>query len=398
LILNEYQAFCSSPIKEVYLRIQDFDYVLPAACVATHPMADRAAAKLLLLDIPTNARRHASFRDLSGLLRPQSLVVLNDTRVIPARLSGRKPTGGRVELLLVRRVESQNTRHLSHSGESWEELWEVLLRNAGAAERLIILEDGAVAEIVEKRTRGSALAIIRGAGPGGVLGLCERFGAMPVPPYVEAARKRSPGAAGKWASEEAADRQRYQTVYASSPGAVAAPTAGLHFTEPLLARLDRSGHEVARVTLHVGPGTFRPVETEDPRDHRLDPEWFEVPGATAAAVARARRDGRPVVAVGTTVVRTLETLARLMEQGNAGSEDGGVSGSTDLFLLPGSRFQLVTDLITNFHLPRSTLLMLVAAFSGRERVLSAYGEAIAAGYRFYSYGDAMLLLRGGASR
>ena len=291
LILKECQAFCSSPIKEVYLRIQDFNYELPAGCVATHPMADRTAAKLLVLDIPTNARRHASFCDLPGLLRARSLVVLNDTRVIPARLTGKKPTGGRAELLLVRRVERQNTPHLSHSTESWEEMWEVLLRGVGSGSvGRILLEDDAEAEIVEKGARGSALALIRGTGPGGVLGLCERFGTVPLPPYIEAARKRTPGDADRWAGE--ADRQRYQTVYARVPGAVAAPTAGLHFTEPLLAELGRSGHEIARVTLHVGPGTFRPVETDDPRDHRLDPEWFEVPDPTATAIARARR-GRP---------------------------------------------------------------------------------------------------------
>jgi S-adenosylmethionine:tRNA ribosyltransferase-isomerase len=264
-------------------------------------------------------------------------------------------------------------------------------RGGGVGGR-ILFEDGAEAEVVEKRERGSALALIRGKGPGGVLGLCERFGAVPLPPYIEAARKRSPDALASWAVEE--DRKRYQTVYARVPGAIAAPTAGLHFTQSLLEELSRAGHEIAQVTLHVGPGTFRPVETEDPRDHRLDPEWFDVPDSTAAALDRARREGRPVVAVGTTVVRTLESLARLAEQG--GGELRGMSGASDLFLLPGSRFHLVTDLITNFHLPRSTLLMLVAAFAGREPVLSAYAEAIAAGYRFYSYGDAMLLLRGGA--
>jgi S-adenosylmethionine:tRNA ribosyltransferase-isomerase len=349
-------------------------------------MPDRAAAKLLTLDIPTNARRHASFRDISGLLRPRSVVVLNDTRVIPARLVGRKNTGGRVEMLLVRRIESQNTPHLSHSEESWEEMWEVLLRGVGASPGRILFEDGAQAEPVEKGVHGSAVVRIRGEGQNGVLGLCERLGAVPLPPYIEAARKRradAPPAA--WS----ADRERYQTVYARQPGAVAAPTAGLHFTEPLLAELRARGHEIVPVTLHVGPGTFRPIQTEDPREHRLDREAFEVPPATAEAVLRAQREGRPVVAVGTTVVRTLETVARMGEMRPA-------SGWTDLYLLPGSRFQVVTDLVTNFHLPQSTLLMLVAAFAGREQVLSAYAEAIAAGYRFYSYGDAMLLLRGGA--
>jgi S-adenosylmethionine:tRNA ribosyltransferase-isomerase len=389
LILKECQAFCSSPIKEVYLRIQDFNYELPADRVATEPMPDRDAAKLLTLDILTNARRHASFRDISGLLRPRSVVVLNDTRVIPARLVGKKATGGRVEMLLVRRVEAQNTTHVSHSQKSWEEMWEVLLRGMAAAPSgRVLFEDGAQAEVVEKGVHGSATVRIRGDGEGGVLGLCDRLGAVPLPPYIEAARKRSadpPPAA--WS----ADRERYQTVYAHSPGAVAAPTAGLHFTEPLLAELRARGHEIVFLTLHVGPGTFRPVQTDDPRAHHLDPEAFDVPEPTAQAVLRAQREGRPVVAVGTTVVRTLETVARAGDMRPA-------RGFTDLYILPGARFQVVTDLITNFHLPRSTLLMLVAAFAGREKVLDAYAEAIARGYRFYSYGDAMLLLRGGAHR
>jgi S-adenosylmethionine:tRNA ribosyltransferase-isomerase len=391
LILKECQAFCSSPIKEVYLRIQDFNYELPADRVATYPMADRDAAKLLTLDIPTNARRHASFRNISGLLRPSSLVVLNDTRVIPARLVGKKKSGGRAELLLVRRIDDENTSHLNHSGESWQEMWEVLLRGVGEGPSArILFEDGTWAEVVEMRERGSAVARIQGSGAGGVLGLSERLGSVPLPPYIESARKKSgPGQAGPPDQSWAGDRLRYQTVYAREPGAVAAPTAGLHFTEPLLAELLAAGHELARLTLHVGPGTFRPVTAEDPREHRLDREAYEVPEATAAAVRRAQAEGRPVVAVGTTVVRTLETVAR------SGAVRAG-SGWTDLYLLPGSPFQVVTDLVTNFHLPRSTLLMLVAAFAGRERVLQAYDEAIAAGYRFYSYGDAMLLLRGGA--
>jgi S-adenosylmethionine:tRNA ribosyltransferase-isomerase len=388
LILKECQAFCSSPIKEVYLRIQDFNYELPADRVATHPMPDRDAAKLLTLDIPTNARRHASFRDISGLLRPGSLVVLNDTRVIPARLVGKKPTGGRAELLLVRRMQGQNTPHLSHSSESWEEMWEVLLRGVGGGtEGRILFEDGAEAVVVEKGERGSAFVRIRGKAPGGVLALAERLGSVPLPPYIEAARKRAPPSEG--GKPEQPDRLRYQTVYAREPGAVAAPTAGLHFTEALLEALQQDGHEIARLTLHVGPGTFRPVTSEDPRQHRLEGEAFELPEPTAAAVLRARQEGRPVVAVGTTVVRTLEAVAR-------SGPIRACSGWTDLFVLPGDRFEVVTDLITNFHLPRSTLLMLVAAFAGREKVLEAYAEAIAAGYRFYSYGDAMLLLRGGA--
>ncbi len=207
------------------------------------------------------------------------------------------------------------------------------------------------------------------------------LGEVPLPPYIEAARRKSA------ARPNVDDRVRYQTVYARSPGAVAAPTAGLHFTDELLSRIEAEGHEVVRLTLHVGPGTFRPVTASDPSQHRLDAERFEVSPAVAASIRHAHDEGRPIVAVGTTVVRTLETLAR------RGPVEGA-TGDTDLLILPGDRFQLVTDLVTNFHLPKSSLLMLVSAFAGRERVLSAYGDAIARGYRFYSYGDAMFIRPG----
>jgi len=206
---------------------------------------------------------------------------------------------------------------------------------------------------------------------------------MPLPPYIEAARRRAPPS---HEAQPVDDRLRYQTVFASEPGAVAAPTAGLHFTPELLAAAARAGHQIATVTLHVGPGTFRPVEVDDPAAHRMDAERYRVPAATAGAIALARREGRRIVAVGTTVVRTLEASARA----HGGQVVAG-EAETDLFLAPGARFQVVTDLITNFHLPRSTLLMLVAAFAGRSLILETYAEAVRLGYRFYSYGDAMLI-------
>jgi S-adenosylmethionine:tRNA ribosyltransferase-isomerase len=211
--------------------------------------------------------------------------------------------------------------------------------------------------------------------------VAEPVGEIPLPPYIEAARRRSAPQPG------VDDRVRYQTVYARAPGAVAAPTAGLHFTEALLAGIEADGHEVVRITLHVGPGTFRPVTASDPSQHHLDAERFEVSQAAAASIRRAQEEGRPIVAVGTTVVRTLETLARRGPMEAA-------SGATDLLILPGDGFRLVTDLVTNFHLPKSSLLMLVAAFAGRESVLSAYRDAIERGYRFYSYGDAMFIRPG----
>jgi S-adenosylmethionine:tRNA ribosyltransferase-isomerase len=260
------------------------------------------------------------------------------------------------------------------------------------------LEGGVDAEILVRRDRGSAQIRFQGRGAGGLLAHAERSGSIPLPPYIEAARKRL--AAGGEAGLATDDKVRYQTVFARAPGAVAAPTAGLHFTEALLDQLATQGHEIAKITLHVGPGTFRPVEVDDPAEHPMDPEYYEVGPAAAAALSRARAEGRPIVAVGTTVVRTLEAIARCEDeeigaQGNPSSPESRAihprSGATDLFLTPGAHFSLVTDLITNFHLPRSTLLMLVAAFAGRQAVLDAYAEAVDQGYRFYSYGDAMFL-------
>jgi S-adenosylmethionine:tRNA ribosyltransferase-isomerase len=239
---------------------------------------------------------------------------------------------------------------------------------------------GVDVEVVERREAGRAL--LRLTGPGSSLdGVLDQIGELPLPPYIEAARKRMGSGA-----PAVDDRARYQTVYASHAGAVAAPTAGLHFTPALLAAIKAAGHEIATITLDVGPGTFRPVEVDDPRAHRLDAERYRIPVEAAEAIARAQAAGRPVVAVGTTVVRSLEASARA----HGGAVAAGDT-ETDLCLLPGDTFHVVTDLITNFHLPRSTLLMLVAAFAGKENVLAAYREAVEQGYRFYSYGDAMLI-------
>jgi S-adenosylmethionine:tRNA ribosyltransferase-isomerase len=371
----------------LYLRIQDFDYDLPPELIAVRPTERRDAARLLLLDTSTGLTQHASFRDISLLLRPRSLLVLNDTKVIPARLFGRKPSGGRVEIFLVRRRATEDWAHSNRSAETWKEMWDVLLRGAAAMSvgSVLSLDGGITAELVTRGERGAATVLFQGPrSAGGLLTHAERHGVIPLPPYIEAARRQEP------AAEEGAvcvdDRDRYQTVFAQSPGAVAAPTAGLHFTEELLRHLGDVGHEIAKLTLHVGPGTFRTVEVEDPREHHMDAEAYEVPAATADGLNRARAEGRPIVAVGTTVVRTLETLAR-----DTAGPFVAAHGTTDIFLMPGSPFRLVTDLVTNFHLPRSTLLMLVAAFAGRQPILNAYAEAIAARYRFYSYGDAMFL-------
>lgn len=385
--------------------------MLPAERIAAVPLHPRDASRLLVLDRDTGTTRHATFVDLGRFLRPRSLLILNDTRVIAARLLGRKPTGGAVEVLLIRprptpsavaSAQASRDREAEVSPHArqpdapppvlWRETWEVLAKNlAGLAPgaRLTFGPD-LDAELLERGERGGATLRFFGRSAADLTSLAERIGEVPLPPYIVAARRRERGDQGASAEASAADstdRERYQTVYARAPGAVAAPTAGLHFTESLLAELRAAGHEFASLTLHVGPGTFRPVEVEDPTNHVMDEERFVVPEETSEAIQRARAQGRPIVAVGTTVVRTLEGLAA----------SGGIvagPGSTRLFVAPGFSFQLATDLITNFHLPRSTLLMLVAAFAGRASVLAAYAEAIARGYRFYSYGDAMLIRPG----
>jgi S-adenosylmethionine:tRNA ribosyltransferase-isomerase len=339
----------------------DFDYELPAASIAQEA-APRGESRLLVLD-REGPDRHARVRDLPRLLRPGDLLVLNDTRVIPARLFGRRAgsagqIGGRMELLLIERLGDRE--------------WDALVKPGRRARSgtVIELDPGLAAEVVDKREDGRHR--LRFSEP--IEPHLERLGHIPLPPYIHR-------------PDTSEDRERYQTVYARTPGAVAAPTAGLHFTERLLEEIAAAGIEVARVTLHVGIGTFKPVAVERIEEHRMDRERYEIGEEAAEAIRRVRERGR-VVAVGTTVVRTLESAAL--------AGDGTVlpgSGSTELFITPGFRFQVVDALLTNFHLPRSTLLMLVSAFAGRERVLAAYEEAVREGYRFYSYGDAMLVER-----
>ena len=358
--------------------------MLPEELIATQPAPQRDGSRLLILSKDDGGRNHCFFRDLLRFLRPRSLVVMNDTRVIPARLFASKPTGGRIEVFL---VEKRSNPSAPLAQGAWQEDWQVLVRGLGRSPvgaRLTFdgpSEGRLIAEVVERGERGVATLRFTGSGQGGLLAAAEALGEIPLPPYIESARKR----AGIQPTGE--DRVRYQTVFEKAPGAVAAPTAGLHFTEELLSAMVAGGHEVARITLHVGPGTFRPVAVRDPSQHHLDAERFEVSASTAAAIRQAEAEGRPVVAVGTTVVRTLETLAR------RGAIEA-CAGATDLLILPGDELRIVTDLITNFHLPKSSLLMLVSAFAGRERVLAAYRDAIERGYRFYSYGDAMFIRPG----
>ncbi len=358
------------------METDDFDYLLPPDCIAATPAAKRDEARLLVMDRGQGTRKHARFSELLGHLPPRALLVLNDTRVFPARLRGRKPTGGAFEFLLTRRVSIDRA-----GAGTFCETWEGLTRGlgSGSAPRTLEVGGGAQIEIIDRRDAGRAL--LRATGPGdSLLALLEEIGEVPLPPYIEAARRRG------GVATPVDDRARYQTVFADEPGAVAAPTAGLHFTPELMEAVRVAGHEIAFVTLHVGPGTFRPVEVADPRQHQMEAERFRISRQAAETIARARADGRRIVAVGTTVVRTLEASARAH-----GGAVGEGAGATNLFLGPGARFEVVTDLVTNFHLPRSTLLMLVAAFAGREPVLAAYAEAVQLGYRFYSYGDAMLI-------
>ncbi len=342
--------------------LDPFEFELPTERIAQHPLPCRHAARLLLLERAGAVRGHARVRDLPQWLRPGDLLVYNATRVLPARLRGRKTSGGAVEALLLGPCE-----------ERGRPSYRALVRTSGHLRiglkfRFEAADQEVDSEIVELCEGGEvALTFAPGTQP-------YALGEMPLPPYI---RRDAP---------DSADQTRYQTVFARVSGAVAAPTAGLHFTEELLRALEEAGVERAEVVLHVGVGTFRPLRRADLEGGRLHAECFELPEACAEAIARTRARRGRVIAVGTTTARVLESCA------GASGRVRARRGETDLFLRPGSGFAVVDGLLTNFHLPRSSLLLLVAAFAGRERVLAAYREAIDRGYRFYSYGDAMLIL------
>jgi S-adenosylmethionine:tRNA ribosyltransferase-isomerase len=354
------------------MRIAEFDYELPPDCIASHPADRRDQSRLLVMDRATGVVRHRRFSDLADELRPGDCLVLNDSRVIPARLVGRRPGGGRFEALL-----------LTPEGPG---RWRALIKRAKK------LRPGDRIDLVAARPAPPAALTLEAGGSGGErivaihselddASLLDRYGRMPLPPYILAARKTR-----REAADPDSDRERYQTVYAKPVGSVAAPTAGLHFTPELLDVLRAHGVEIHPVTLHVGPGTFAPVKADRVQDHVMHAERYAISPTAAHAIEAARTDpARRVVAVGTTVTRTLE--ACVLSHGAVVPTDQ----STDLLIAPGFEFRAVDALITNFHLPRSTLLMLVAAFAGRDPVLAAYREAVGKGYRFYSYGDAMLI-------
>jgi S-adenosylmethionine:tRNA ribosyltransferase-isomerase len=340
------------------MRRSDFSYELPRHLIAQAPLPDRSASRLLAVDGGAGTWRDARFRDLPGMLRAGDLLVLNDTRVIPARVFGRKQSGGRIELLVERLLGERGATGLLRASKS------------PAPGGRLVFEGGATAVVKSRLGPEGDLFELEFDRP--VLAWLEEVGRMPLPPYIVR-------------EADDLDRGRYQTVFGRTPGAVAAPTAGLHFDDALLDSLAARGVETATVTLHVGAGTFQPIRTEDPRAHRLHAERVTVGPAACAAVADASRRGGRIIAVGTTVVRSLEAAA---------SDDGAVmplEGETSLFILPGYRFRAVDALVTNFHLPESSLLMLVCAFAGQDTVLGAYRHAVQARYRFFSYGDAMFL-------
>ena len=340
----------------------DFDYDLPPERIARYPAGRRSDARLLVLSRSSGRVRHMRFRDLPALMDARDLLVVNDTRVFPARLRGRKPTGAAAEVLLLR-----------PAGWDDDHVWEALVRPGRKLKpgRQVVVGPELRVHVMDVCADGRR--IVRLDTPLEIREAIERFGRVPLPPYLE--REAEP-----------LDRERYQTVYSRREGSVAAPTAGLHFTPELLADLEAGGVRTTALTLHVGTATFRPVEVDDPSRHTMDAEWFDVPESAVRAYHGCRRRGGRVWAVGTTVVRTLESVA----EGRRGLRAG--SGTPDLFIHPPYDFRAVDCLITNFHLPRSTLLMLVAAFAGPDRVRAAYDGAVAARYRFYSYGDAMAVV------
>jgi S-adenosylmethionine:tRNA ribosyltransferase-isomerase len=347
------------------MRVDEFDFHLPEAQIAQHPPAVRGTSRLMVLDRASGATTVDTVANLPAWLRQGDLLVLNDTRVFPARLLGtRLPGGGRLECLLVE----------AHGGDRWDALVHPGQRLKIGSRFVCAGADGAIhGEIVARGSFGRRTVQLHAEGYADVDAAIEAIGHMPLPPYIHR-------------PDAAADRDRYQTVFAAHRGSVAAPTAGLHFTPALLDRLQAAGVEVATITLHVGYGTFKPVRVETVEEHVVDPERYAVSEAAASAINRARAEGRRVVVVGTTSTRALESAV---------GEDGRVragAATTSLYIHPGHRFRVVDALMTNFHVPRSSLLFLVCAFGGREHVLAAYQRAIAEGFRFYSYGDAMLIV------
>ena len=342
------------------MQLNNFDFELPLELIAQRPPEMRSSSRLMHLLLESQTVGHHQFQDLPEMLREGDLLVRNETRVLPARLLGSKESGGQVEVLLLRQLDSERNvwRCMTRSSRPLKEGTRIDFPAGVIGEILGVVEDGQ--------------RLVRFDSPEPFLDVLEKVGHMPLPPYIRR-------------DDQPADKQRYQTIYARNPGAVAAPTAGLHFTERTFAALAKRNIDVCGITLHVGPGTFLPVRTDNLLQHRMHAEAYEIPLQAAAQINSARSEGRRIVAVGTTVTRTLEHAV----------DDKGLlqagSGETELFIKPGHQFRMVDALLTNFHLPKSTLLVLVAAFAGRDFILRAYREAVDRGYRFFSYGDCMLI-------
>lgn len=345
------------------MRISDFDYELPEELIAQQPAERRDASRMLIVDRARQTWHDSQFNSLPDFLNANDGLVLNNTRVFPARLHGRRmPSGGAIELLLLREIEPNLWQALARPARRLQKGAQISFGKSELQARVVdLLDDGL--RLIKFETGESLESLI------------DQIGETPLPPYI----KREPGGAR-------GDRERYQTIYANQRGAIAAPTAGLHFSAEVLARIKERGVPVAEITLHVGYGTFEPVRVEDIDQHAVAPEWFSIREDAARLINRARADGGRIVAVGTTTVRALESAS------GARGEVAAGSGSTNLTIIPGYGFQAVDALLTNFHLPRSSLLILVSAFAGRELALAAYEHAVASRYRFYSYGDCMLIL------
>ena len=340
------------------MKTSDYSYILPKEYIAQHPVTPRDSSRLLIYDRDLGNITHRKFHDLSNYLIPGDLLVVNQTQVIPARMFGKKiPTGGKVELLLLRRVDKQ--------------LWNAMVGGKGLKPGVqISLDGGPIGEITEDL--GGPQRLIHFLDP--IQPYLDRIGHVPLPPYIH----------------ETLDKpDRYQTVYAAEPGSAAAPTAGLHFTPQLLENIQKKGVNIVDVTLHIGLDTFAPVHEEEPQNHVIHKEWCQLSEATAQAINQTRSSGGRIIAVGTTSVRTLETAAKASRTERSIK---AYEGDTDLYILPGYEFQIVDCMITNFHLPESTLLMMVSAFAGRENILDLYQTAMEIGYRFYSFGDGMILI------
>ncbi|MCI0527767.1 MAG: tRNA preQ1(34) S-adenosylmethionine ribosyltransferase-isomerase QueA [Nitrospira sp.] len=345
------------------MKLSDFDYSLDPSLIAQIPAAQRDRCRLLVLSRETGKIHHRQFYELIEYLEPGDLLILNDTQVFAARLYARKErTGGNLQLLLIRPIEN--------------DIWEALISGGYSIGQRILFKDESFGEIVWEREKGQVY--VKFYVGSDFSKWIDRVGKTPLPPYIK--RNHTNG------QQEENDRMAYQTVYAAVSGSVAAPTAGLHFTQSLLDQIRAKGIEIYTLTLHVGPGTFRPIRVSEIEQHTMEAEPVRVPFSTAMAIQKAKESGKRVVAVGTTAVRALESAAR------APGGLGAMDGLTDLFIVPGYRFKVIDALITNFHLPRSTLLMLVSALTGREQLLTVYQEAIQERYRFYSFGDAMFIL------